>query len=241
MGFLFWADVSAVNPRDKQLEGLSIGNERGDKLVIAQSLCNIGLICVTEGRYRDAYFFFKQSLDLFQELRFRHKEYTWTLTFLGDVLFLLNDLEGSRSYYERSIHSLRQQEDRNFLAYAVRRLAQLNWYCGEYEQAAEFCRESLTINRELGDVRGILASLAAFAGIATAQSQLLRAAQIYGAVDALLAARNIRMMHMDRKERERNLSILQDRFDLPAFDQASGMGALMSMEEIVEFALQGIP
>ncbi len=91
MGFLYWADVSTVNPRDKLEEALSIGNELGDKLIIAQSLCNLGLIGITQGRYRDAYFFFKQSLDLFEELGFRHKEYIWSLTFLGDVVFLLND------------------------------------------------------------------------------------------------------------------------------------------------------
>ena len=57
MGFLYWADVIPVNPHGELEEALSIGNELGDKLIIAQSLCNLGLIGITEGRYRDAYFF----------------------------------------------------------------------------------------------------------------------------------------------------------------------------------------
>jgi predicted ATPase/DNA-binding SARP family transcriptional activator len=241
MGFLYWADVSTINPLAGPGEALSIGNEPGDKLIIAQSLCNLGLIGITEGRYRDAYFFFKQSLDLFEQLGFRHKEYLWSLTFLGDVAFHLNDLDGARSCYEQSIRALRQLGERNFLAYAVRRLAQLSWYCGEYPTAVQLCRESLAINQELGDLRGILACLSGIAGIETAQGHLERAAQIYGAVDALLQARNIRLVHMDRKERERNLSILRGQLDPPALDLNWKIGTLMSVEETIEFALQGIP
>jgi predicted ATPase/DNA-binding SARP family transcriptional activator len=241
MGFLYWADVIPANPRGKLEEALSIGNELGDKLIIAQSLCNLGLIGIAEGRYRDAHFFFKQSLDLFQELGFHHKEYIWSLTFLGDVVFHLNDLESARSYYKQGIQALRELEDRNFLAYAVRRLAQLDWNCGEYEKAASLCRESLTINLDLGDVRGTIASLSAYAAVATAQGKFTRAAQLFGAVDALLGDRNIRLAHMDRRERDRNLSILRDQFDLAALDQAWEEGTLMSMEQAVELALQGTP
>lgn len=241
MGFLYWADVIPVNPRGKLEEALSIGNELGDKLIIAQSLCNLGLISMTEGRYRDAHFFFRRSLDLFQELGFRNKEYIWSLTFLGDVVFHLNDLDAARKYYEQSTRALRELEDRNFLAYAVRRLAQLAWYCGEHEKAAGLCRESLMINQELGDVRGMVASLSGFAAIATAQGKLTLAAQIFGAVDALLSSMNMRLVYMDRLERERNLLVLHNQLDPADLDEAWKTGAAMSMEQATAFALQQTP
>jgi non-specific serine/threonine protein kinase len=238
MGFLYWADVLPINPRGKLEEALSIGNELGDKLIIAQSLCNLGLIGMTEGRYRDAHYFFKQSLDLFQELGFRNREYVWSLTFLGDVVFLLDDLEGARNYYEQSTRALRELEDRNFLAYAVRRLAQLTWYCGQYEKATLLCRESLMINQELGDMRGVIASLSAYAGVATAEGKTARAAQLFGAVDALLGSRNIRLVQMDRMERERNQSILTGQLSPADLEATREKGMLMTMEQAVEFALQ---
>jgi non-specific serine/threonine protein kinase len=241
MGFLYWADVSTVNPRDKLEEALSIGKELGDKLIIAQSLCNLGLIGITQGRYRDAYFFFKQSLDLFEELGFRHKEYIWSLTFLGDVVFLLNDPGGARNYYVQSTQALREWGDRNFLAYAVRRLAQLEWYYAEFEKAAQLCRESLVINQELGDVRGIVASLSAYAGIATAQGDLARASQLFGAVDTYLESMKIRLVYMDQLERERNLSILRGHPDTPALARAWEQGTLMGIEQAINFALQESP
>lgn len=237
MGFLYWADVVPVNPPGQPEESFSTGNKLGDKLIIAQSLCNLGLVAVTGGRYRDAYFFFKCSLDLFQELGARYSEYAWSLTFMGDVVFHLNDLQAARSYYERGIHALRELENRNFLAYAVRRLAQLSWYCGEYEKAARLCRESLTINQELGDVRGILASLSGYAAIATGQGRLAHAAQLLGAVERLLESRNIRLVYMDRLERERNVSVLRGQLDPAALQDAWQMGTAMDLEEAVAFAL----
>jgi non-specific serine/threonine protein kinase len=238
MGFLYWADVIPVNPRGKLEEALSIGNELGDKLIIAQSLCNLGLIGITEGRYRDAHFFFKNSLDLFGELGFQNKEYIWSLTFLGDVVFHLNDLERARNYYEQSARALRELNDRNFLAYTVRRLAQLAWYCSEFDKATQLCRESLMINRELGDIRGIIASLSAYAGVAAAQGQAARAAQLFAAVETLLKSRNIRLVYMDEKERERNLSVLNEQLSPSDLENAWKKGILMTMEQAVEFALQ---
>jgi non-specific serine/threonine protein kinase len=240
MGFLYWADVFAVDTRGAPEEALSKGNELGGKLIIAQSLCNLGLIGMTEGRYEDAYFFFKQSLDLFRELGLRHKEYIWSLTFLGDVVFLLNDLEGARKYYDQSIRALQELGERNFLAYAARRRAQLDWYSGAYEKAAQLCRESLVINQELGDVRGMIACLSAYGGIATSQGDLTRAARLFGAVESLLMSRNLRLVYMDRMERERNLSLLRDQLDPAALDQAWKEGTSMSLEQAIELALQGI-
>jgi tetratricopeptide (TPR) repeat protein len=238
MGFLYWADVIPVNPRGKLEEALSIGNELGDKLIIAQSLCNLGLIGITEGRYRDAEFFFKQSLSLFRELGFHNKEYIWTLTFLGDVVFHLGDLEGARNYYSQSAQALRELKDRNFLAYTVRRLAQLSWTCGEFDQAGRLCRESLVINQDLGDVRGVIASLAGYAGALAAQGEFNRAAQLLGAVETLLEARSIRLVHMDRLECERNLYVLRDQLNPADLVKAWQMGSLMTMDQAVEFAMQ---
>jgi tetratricopeptide (TPR) repeat protein len=241
MGFLYWADVSTINPGNKLDEALSIGNELGDKLIIAQSLCNLGLIGITEGRYRDAYYFFRQSLDLFEELGFRHKEYIWSLTFLGDAVFLLNDPGGARNYYVQSTQALREWGDVNFLAYSVRRLAQLEWYYGEFEKAARLCRESLEINQELGDVRGIVASLSAYAGIATARGDLTRASKLFGAVETVLESMKIRLVYMDRLELERNLSILRGHSDQAAINLAWEQGTLMTIEQAIEFAMQENP
>jgi len=74
IGFFYWADVIPVNPRRELDEALSIGRELGDKVIIARSLCNLGLIEGTEGRYVEARSLFEQSLELFRELGFHNME-----------------------------------------------------------------------------------------------------------------------------------------------------------------------
>ena len=238
MGFSYWADVIPVNPGRELAEALSIGKELGDKVIIARSLCNLGLIENMEGRYVEARSLFEQSLELFRELGFHNMEYIWPLTFLGDADFNLNDLEGALRHYGESISALRELRDRNFLAYVVRRMGQLKWYQGEYEKAALFCRESLTLNQELGDERGAIACISAFAGIATAQGRLASAVQLFGAVDALLRSKNIQLVHMDRMEYDHNVATLHAELDPLTFEKVWRRGASMSLERAIEFALK---
>jgi predicted ATPase/DNA-binding SARP family transcriptional activator len=238
MGFSYWADVIPVNPGRELAEALSIGKELGDKVIIARSLCNLGLIENMEGRYVEARSLFEQSLELFRELGFHNMEYIWPLTFLGDADFNLNDLEGALRHYGESISALRELRDRNFLAYVVRRMGQLKWYQGEYEKAALFCRESLTLNQELGDERGVIASISAFAGIATAQGRLSPAAQLFGAVEALLRSKNIQLVHMDRMEYDRNVATLHAQLDPLTFEKVWKRGSSMTLEQAIEFALK---
>jgi non-specific serine/threonine protein kinase len=238
MGFFYWAYVIPVNPRRELAEALSIGRELDDKVIIARSLCNVGLIESTEGRYVEARSLFAQSLELFRELGFHNMEYIWSLTFLGDADFNLNDLDGALRHYGQSISALRELKDRSFLAYVVRRMGHLKWYQGEYEKAALFCRESLTFNQELGDERGVIASISAFAGNATAQGRLASAAQLFGAVEALLRSKNIHLVHMDRMEYDRNVSTLHAQLDPLTFEKVWRRGSSMTLEQAIEFALK---
>jgi non-specific serine/threonine protein kinase len=240
MGFFYWAYVIPINPRRELAEALSIGRELGDKVIIARSLCNLGLIESTEGRYVEARSLFEQSLEVFRELGFHNMEYIWSLTFLGDADFNLNDLDDALRHYGRSISALRELKDRSFLAYVVRRMGQLSWYQGEYKKAALFCRESLTFNQELGDERGVIASISAFAGNATAQGRLAHAVQLFGAVDALLRSKHIQLVHMDRMEYDRNVSTLHAQLDPLTFEKVSRKGSSMTLEQAIEFALKEI-
>jgi tetratricopeptide (TPR) repeat protein len=236
--FSYWADVISDNPRAELEEALSIGRELGDKAIIARSLYNLGLAESVEGNYSEARSLFEQSLQLFGEVNSRKMEHIWSLTFLGDVDFIQGDLHGAQMHYEQSAKALREPGDRNFLAYVVRRLGQLAWYRGEFEKAAQLCKESLTLNQELGDERGVLASLSAYAGLVTVRGRAEVAAQLFGAVEALLGLKGIRLVHMDRMERDRNLAVLRTQFDSATLEKVWRRGASMTMEQAIEFALK---
>jgi predicted ATPase/DNA-binding SARP family transcriptional activator len=240
MGYFYWADVGADNPRADLEEALSIARELGNNAIAARSLCNLGLVETVEGNYEQAGSYFEQSMDLFRKVNSLSMENIWPLTFLGDIDFYRNDLNSAQIHYEQSVSALRGINDRNFLAYIVRRLGQLAWHRGEFDKAARFCHESLTLNQELGDERGVIASLAAFAGMATAERRLASAAQLFGAVETLSSSKNIRLVNMDRMERERNQSILRDQLSMAALEKSWKKGSTMTTEQAVEFALKEI-
>jgi non-specific serine/threonine protein kinase len=233
-GYFYWADVTSDDPRADLEEALSIAREMGNQAIAARSLCNLGLVETVQGNYVEARSLFEQSLDLFGKV-----EQFWSLTFLGDIDFLQNQLNQAQSHYEQSANALREIRDRNFLAYVVRRLGQLAWHCSEFDKAALLCIESLTINQELGDERGVIASLSAFAGNATAEGKLAQAAQLFGAVETLLRSKNIRLVYMDWLERERNIALLRDQLSPVAMKKAWKKGTSMTTEQAVEFALHG--
>lgn len=237
-GYFYWADVIPENPRAHLEEALSIGRELRDDQVVARSLLNIGLVETVEGNYSEARSFFEMSLDLFRKVDSPGMEYIWPLTFLGDTDFSQSDLDAARVHYEQSVRDLRTLQDRNFLAYVVRRLGQLSWHCGEFEEAAQLCEESLILNQELGDERGVLASLIGFAGIATARGRWGTAATLFGAAEKFLAARNIRLVHMDSVERDRNVAILRERVEPLSLEKAWKKGSSMTLKQAVALALK---
>lgn len=240
MGFFYWSDVIPVNPRSELEEALSIGRELGNRDINAGSLRNLGLTESIAGRYEQARSMFEESLTLFEEIESpENKEYIWSLTFLGDAAFQMNDLESARRSYEQCVGDLRGIRDRNFLAYVVRRLGQLAWHQGDIDRAVQLCEESMIINRELGDERGMIATLAAFGGIATARGKFNAAAQLLGAVQALLEAKNIRLVHMDRLEYDRNVSTVREQMPAAVHEKAWGKGRGMTLEAAAAFALEG--
>jgi non-specific serine/threonine protein kinase len=237
-GYFYWADVSAVNPRADLEEALSIARDLGNNAIAARSLCNLGLVETVEGNYEQARSSFEQSLELLSKADSPIMEYIWSLTFLGDIDFNQNDLKNAQAHYEQSANALRGIRDRNYLAYVVRRLGQLAWHRGEFEKAALFSHESLTFNQELGDQRGVIASLSAFAGIATAEGRQAYAVHLLGAVDTLLRSKNIQLVYMDRMEYERNLAKLQAQVDQRTFEKAWTKGSSATVEQAIQFALK---
>ena len=72
---------------------------------------------------------------------------SWTLNFLGDVAYNQNEMHEARLIYEESAALLRELGDQNFLAYALRRLALIDWREQDYAKALLLCKETLLPNR----------------------------------------------------------------------------------------------
>ena len=239
LGFMYWADVYPTDRRSELEEALRIGKEMNDPRTVATALRNLGLLENIQGNYAEARTHLEQSLEIWRELGLEGKTgSTWTLIFLGDAALNHSNPDWARSLYEETVAFLRELGDLNFLAYSIRRLAQLMWHEGRYDDAIVQLQESLKLNQDVADPRGVVACLAGFAAVAVGRGQFPRAAQVMGAVETQLADLGIPLLYMDKLEYERNLAIVQAKLDEQAFKNFWIKGTHMSLEQAMDFALE---
>ena len=238
IGFMYWTDIFPTDKRQELEEALSIGMEFGDRWNIATALRNLGLLENIKGNYLEARTLLEQSLVIWREMGREGKTGSaWTLIFLGDGALKHDEAEWARSLYEQAITILRELGDMNWLGYAVRRLGQLLWHEGDYEAAIVLCRESLNLNQEVGDPRGLMACLVGFAAIAVAQARLERAAKLMAAVETQLPSIGIRLLYMDKMEYDRTLALLSAKLGEKTLATFWAKGKGMSLEQAIAFAL----
>jgi predicted ATPase/DNA-binding SARP family transcriptional activator len=239
IGFMYWADVYPVDRRAELEEALSIGRELGDPWNTATALRNLGLLENIRGNYQEAKELLEQSLDVWRAMGTDGRTGSaWSLIFLGDVALNLYEPERAHSLYQESVSLLKEPGDINFLAYSIRRLAHLSWREGDFQVAMELCKQSLNLNQEVGDPRGVMSCVAGFAAIAVAQGKLERGAQLMAAIEAQLFALGIRLLHIDGAEYERNLALLRAELDEKRLTISRAKGKEMSLDELIAFALE---
>lgn len=239
IGFMYWTDIYPTDKRTELEEALTIGRKFEDRWTIATALRNLGLLENIKGNFAQAKSFLEQSLEIWREMGVDGKMGSVnTLIFLGDVALNNNESESARSLYEEATVILREPGDTNFLAYTTRRLAHLAWRENDFKRAIPLCKESLELNRQVDDTRGLIACLAGFADIAVAQGRLERAAQLIGIVESQIISLGIRLLFIDKMEYERNLALLKSKLDEKTLAKFRAKGAAMSLEEAIAFALE---
>jgi tetratricopeptide (TPR) repeat protein len=201
-------------------------------------LRNLGLMENVNGNYLEAQRYLEESLALWREIgpegRFGR---AWTLVFLGDVALNRDNTKIARELYVEVVSILRGTGDINFLAYAVRRLGQLLWREGEWEEAFALCKESLDYNLHISSPRGVISCLAGFAAIAVARGKYPRAGQLMAAVETQMVSLGITPMYMDQQEFNRNYARLHQDLDEKTLKKLWTKGKEMSLDQAIAFAL----
>jgi predicted ATPase/class 3 adenylate cyclase/DNA-binding XRE family transcriptional regulator len=240
VGMLYWADINSLEGYPNLQEALEIALQLGDKEIAASALRNLGLFEHLRGNLTKARALLEQSLNAWLELgpSFMFQK-SWTLNFLGDVAFSQGDLNQALLFFEESTAVLREFKDKAFLAYAIRRLAQLAIHRGNTAHAILLCRESLLLNVQVNDPRGILACVSTFAAIQLSLGRFASAVQLFAAVQDLLNQRALfRLLQIDQMEYERNLALLHTQVDKQTLATFWTRGSAMTLENAISYLLE---
>lgn len=204
----------------------------------AITLVHMGNASLGMGDLGTARFYLDQAFPIGQQIR-----ENWLISLIlnnyGEVSRTDGDYQKAQEYYQESERLLREMGDNGDLARLVHNLGSVARHTGELEVAEERFNESLAMFIKLGNQRGMAECLASMAGLWSERGQILPAAKILGAAQALLDATGAKWWPADRVEVERNLKHLRLSLGAPQFEAAWEEGKKMNLETALAFAQGG--
>jgi predicted ATPase/class 3 adenylate cyclase/TolA-binding protein len=237
LGELAWAQGDYGQAAKRYEEALALGRDVDEKWAAAFILADLGAMARSQGDYSQASKMLEQALALFREA-----ENKWGIATafygLGEVAWAQGDYELATKKFEEALTLGRQLNGKYIIALALYGLGKVAQSRGEYDSSLELHKEALTIRRGTGDRPGIAYSLEAFASLAFAQQRMERAAQLFGAMEALHELIRFVLSPVERAERERDLAAVCAALGKEAFSNAYDEGKKMTLDEAVAYALE---
>jgi len=158
------------------------------------------------------------------------------LTCGGDVERGQGHYDRATALFEEAQHLSDDLGSKRSRIAPLHNLAYVVQHQGDETRAAALFRESLRLASELRITRQIVCGLAGVAGT-YAGSAPERAAQMFGAADAVRASAGLSLEPVDQADVERNIARARERLGDEAFRRAWGAGQAVPFEEIVKTAL----
>ena len=238
-GFLYWSLGNFIGARPYLVEALEIARNHEDKITLSWTLVHLGTELSALEEYDLAQSLLEECVAITKSLRNVGNTIAgMALTFLGDIYRVRNEGAHAQEVYTEGIKLLRETNNSNVLAYALRRFGYLELKERDYTRANVLFSESLTRNQDLGHQVGVIAAITGLAELASEIGKLSRAAQLYGIVEGQLAALSLPLYITDQVEFNRGISALHARLDQKTYTIFWTKGKLMSLDEAIAFALE---
>jgi tetratricopeptide (TPR) repeat protein len=231
-GYLQYVLGDTASARKSLQEALSILRSSDDEASLAWSLQFLGLVLTSEEEFDLADAALKEGSTIARKLG--DVDINSLYFFQGDVYLRKGDHSRAKKIYEESANILRTFGDKASLGYPLRRLGYLALEQNEIPSARKYLQESLTLNQEVGDERGVAACLTSMAALAIHLGKTVVAARLYGVVESRLESLSMNLLYLDQAELARLRSQLQARFDDATFEAAFTEGWEMSEEQAIE-------
>jgi predicted ATPase/DNA-binding CsgD family transcriptional regulator len=221
-------------------ESASLFRQVGDKSGLAVTLGVQGITALQQGDLQGARAIFEEGLELFREVGDRWGIVS-TLAHLGIIPFSTGDNAAAVGYFEEAVDLSHDIGGRIPAAYiSLYNLALIAQSEGNDERASNLYVEGLNLAVEVGDKANVAYCLEGLAGLIGHHAEPERAAQLYGASEALLESVGAPLyVHaQDRAIYEKAVETLRSRLGEETFGTAWTDGRAMTLEQAVAYALK---
>ena len=228
--------------RGKELleESLAISREAGDKVMIAEALLQLAGTAWGPGDTARAKEIYEEGIAVCRDVGYTYRLPQFLLS-LGYLLLVEGEYGRGVDLNEEAVAICRERGYRTILNVALDNLGWAALLQGDYERARTSYEESLVVCKELGDKMVARDSLEGMACIAGAQGETLRAARLFGAVQALQEtlreAVAFQLTPEEEAWREPYRTTTRSLLGEAAWEGALAQGGAMGMEEAIEYAL----
>jgi predicted ATPase/class 3 adenylate cyclase len=220
-------------------ENLAMRRRLGDKVGIAAALNDLGGAVIQQGDYTLARSLLEESLAIRRQLGDKAGTAV-LLNNLGMVAIQQGDYATARSFLDESLLLCRAVGDKWLNAAGLDTLGDLARAQSDRAAAGSHYEESLAIYRRLGDKRGIAHCLWGLAAVACMDGKHQRAAQLFGAAEALREASGVSLSKSERAEDDRYVAAVRAGLGEEAFTSARAEGRAMTVEHAIEHAMEGV-
>jgi non-specific serine/threonine protein kinase len=218
-------------------EALELYRELEDDSGVAFALLCLGAQYQEQGDHERAAPFLEEALSLSREVGDK-RTIVYALHNLADVERQRGDYERAKTLGMENISLAREVEDKWLLGVCVGWVGMLAlWNGEEHDLAGGLLKEGLALDREVGNWAYGAYCLEGFAGLAGARAQGERAAQLWGAAEALRTNIGAPVPPDARPYYERSMAAARARLGEEAWEAAFAEGEAMGLEEAVEYAL----
>jgi tetratricopeptide (TPR) repeat protein len=198
-----------------------------------------------QGEFARSQAYFEESLSIRREIGDR-PGIADSLIGLGSVVAEPGGYGAVQALHEEALVIYRETGDRPGIAWLLTDLGLGVYSQGEHALARVYLEESLSLFQEIGSRLGIAYSLEAFASLAATEtqskienpeSQIQRAAQLWGAAERLREEIGAPLPPNEHAKRDHEIAAAREAMDVVAFAAAWDAGRQMTLELAIDDAL----
>ena len=230
-----YEDASALHR-----ESLALAQEIGHNWGTAAVLNGLGYGALRQGKLEQAEPLLEESLAISRRIG--------DLRGIANVLLNLGMLkhqqgqpDNATMLLEESLAISRELRDRRGVSWALNSLGLIALEQDKWERAMPLLYESLAIKQDLGDKENLALCLERLAIAAVTQEQPVRAVKLLGAMKALREAIGSPLAPDNRSHYFGIVAGARAKMDGPTFTEAWTAGQAMTLEQAIQYALQGEP
>jgi non-specific serine/threonine protein kinase len=238
LGFVAWLQGDYPAARVLLADSLALLQNLGNKWDIAWALSRLGDIDLYLGDYTRAAVSLEASLALARQVG-DHFVLGHVLLSLGYAAHSQGDNSRAAACYEESLARFRALSDTWGIAAVLHTLGYVLRAQSDTTRAIACFSESLTRYWKMGHKEGSSLCLNGLAGMAGEIGQPVRAAQLFGAAEALRESIGLSQQADERAAYDRSIAVVHAQLDAAAFAAAWAEGRAMSVEQAIDDALSG--